>query len=152
MKTKSCTIAENAFAFGPGDEPGERLASLTTYLVDPDVGSVNHFRKTVTYAPLDSSIVQDFVFNDELADQARLSTGTDFEFAAGDTLYVILAHVDETYERYATSVVAAVASNGNPFAQPSPILGNVRGTGGADPLGIFTGYAYVLERVIVPSE
>ena len=145
-------IEANVFEYGPGEEAGERRASLTTYLVDPDPTRVDRFRKTLTYDPLDSAIVQDFVFNDELADQARLSTGTDYEFSAGDTLYVFVTHVDAAYERYAVSLLAAVASNGNPFAQPSPILGNVRGVGGVEPLGIFTGYDYVLERLVVPAE
>ena len=149
---RAVAIEENAVAWGFDGDGLRPRASLTTYLVDPDTTRVNHFRKTLTYAPRDSAAVQDFVFNDELADQARLSTGTDYEFVAGDTLFVFLAHVDAAYERYATSLLTAVASNGNPFAQPSPILGNVRGVGGAEPLGIFAGYDYALEVVVVPPE
>ena len=142
-------ISENVVSWGPPLEGDSVLASLTTYLVDPDPSRVNYFHKVVTHRPIDSTVTQEFAFSDEFADQARLSTGTDFAFERGDTVYVYLAHVDAAYERYAISLLAAVASNGNPFAQPSPILGNVRGIGGADPLGIFTGYAYVRERVVI---
>lgn len=142
-------IDENVVAWGPGRGGDSALASVTTYLVDPDRERVNYFRKTLTHRPDDSTVVQDFAFNDELADQTRLSTGSDYEFPAGDTVYVYLAHVDAAYERYATSLLAAVTSNGNPFAQPSPILGNVEGVDGVKPLGIFTGYDYVRERVVI---
>ena len=142
-------IDENAVAWGQGRDGDSALASLTTYVVDPDPARTNYFHKVVTHRPIDSTVTQEFAFSDDFADQARLSTGTDFAFRRGDTVYVYLAHVDAAYERYAISLLAAVASNGNPFAQPSPILGNVRGVGGADPLGIFTGYAYVRERVVI---
>lgn len=129
---------------------GDTTARIFTYITDPDPtpGIVNRFRRILTYSPLDSTALQDFVFTDELADQAVIPIGTIFFFNPGDTVYLFNAHVDESFDKYLLSVQLAEQSNGNPFSQPSSLIGNVSGS--ANPVGIFTGYAYVTDTLIIP--
>ena len=132
-------------------EPLERdtLARVFTYITDPEPDRVNRFRRLLTYAPVDSSELQDFVFTDEQSDQASIPVGTIYYFDPGDTIYVYNAHVDEAFEKYLLSVQLAEQSNGNPFAQPSSLLTNLRGD--ANATGIFTSYAYDVDTLIIPA-
>jgi len=127
----------------------DTLARIFSYITDPDPATVNRFHRLLSYTPIDSSAEQDFVFSDEFSDQGSIPTGTSFEFAGGDTLYILNAHVDEDFERYLTSVQTAEQANGNPFAQPSSLLGNLSGS--ANPIGIFTTYAHVVDTIYVPE-
>ena len=128
----------------------DTLARIFSYITDPDPqpGSVNRFHRILSYSPLDSTALQDFVFTDELADQPVIPIGTIFYFSPGDTVYLFNTHVDENFDKYLLSVQLAEQSNGNPFAQPSSIISNVSGS--ANPIGIFTGYPYQIDTVIVP--
>ena len=127
----------------------DSLARIFTYITDPDPDRVNRFRRLLTYAPVDSSELQDFVFTDEQSDQPSIPVGTIYYFSPGDTIYIYNAHVDEAFEKYLFSVQLAEQSNGNPFAQPSTLLSNLSGE--ANATGIFTSYAYVVDTVIVPE-
>ncbi len=142
-------IDSNAVVYNdaiPAD--ADTLARIITYFTDPDSSRTNRFRQILTYSPLDSTVEQNLVFTDRFADRDSFGAPSTFEFPAGDTIYVYLAHVDRDYELYFNSVEAGVASNGNPFVQPSAILSNVSGS--ANPIGIFTGYSYVVDTVIIP--
>ncbi len=128
---------------------GDTLARIFSYITDPDPIAVNRFRRILTYNPVDSGALQDFVFTDELSDQAVIPVGTTYYFSPGDTVYAYNAHVDEPYDKYLLSTQLAEQSNGNPFAQPSSLLSNLRGS--SNPVGIFTTYAYVVDTIIVPA-
>jgi hypothetical protein len=59
--------------------------------------------------------------------------GTSYRFYGGDTITATLYHTDRTFYRFRQSVRDARNANGNPFAQPSAVYGNVEGG-----IGIFS--------------
>ena len=139
-------VVEFRDGLGAGDDT---LARIFAYVTDPDPALTNRFHRILTYSPQDSSTLQDFVFTDEFTDQPSIPVGTVYFFEPGDTVYAFTTHVDADFEEYLLSVQLAEASNGNPFAQPSGLLSNVRGS--ADPVGIFTTYAVEVDTVFVPE-
>ncbi len=123
--------------------PNDTLARVLTYFMD-DPGANNYYRRMIHKSSLDSIPLQDFAVDDRFVNNGRFVFGTNYEFAEGDTIFNTLFHIDRAYYDYFDSVQNAAFSNGNPFAQPSPINSNLRGT--ANAIGIFTGLSY--DRVI----
>lgn len=128
------------------ERPGDTLARVLTYVTDPP-GQVNFFRRVLNEARLDSIPEQDFIADDKLIDNNILAFGTGYDFAKGDTIFNTIYHIDKAYFDYLESVFRARASNGNPFAQPSPIISNVSGT--ANAIGIFTFLSYDRKVTII---
>ena len=75
----------------------------------------------------------DNTLEDRLLNGQPFSVGTTYRFSPGDTVTATLYHTDRAYYRFRQSVRDARGANGNPFAQPSAIYGNVQGG-----IGIFT--------------
>ncbi|MBK9335632.1 MAG: DUF4249 domain-containing protein [Lewinellaceae bacterium] len=117
----------------------DTLARVLTYLTD-DMGQENYYRRLLNYGSLDSVPDQDFLANDRIATTNLIAFGTGYELMEGDTVINTLFHITKDYYDFVESVQLAVFGNLNPFAQPSPIKSNVRGT--ANPLGIFTCLVY----------
>ncbi len=117
----------------------DTLARVLTYFSD-DPGKANYYRRMIHKSSLDSIPLQDFATDDRFVDNGRFVFGTNYEFAVGDTIINTLFHIDKAYYDYFDSVQTAFFSNGNPFAQPSPIISNLKGT--ANAIGIFTGLSY----------
>lgn len=131
-------------------ERGDSLARVRTYFTDPDAGRVNRFHHLLTVGQRGRPAERDFVFADEFNAGLTIGTVSFYRFAPRDTVRVVTAHVDAVFERYLTSLQLSLASNGNPFAQASPVIGNLRGTGsGEGALGIFTSYDYNEEAVAI---
>jgi hypothetical protein len=128
-------------------EDGDTLARILTYINDPDPTQENFFRRLLNYGALDSVPDQDFLTSDRLAQTPLIAFGTGYELAEGDTVYNTVLHIEKAYYDYMESVQLAVFGNLNPFAQPSPIKSNVRGSG--NPLGIFTGLMYDRQMTVV---
>ncbi len=82
---------------------------------------------------------------DQLLNGQEFTVGTSFRFWPGDTVTATLYHTERALFRFRQSVRDARGANGNPFAQPSAIYGNVQGG-----IGIFTvlsgSYAQVILR------
>jgi hypothetical protein len=116
----------------------DTLARTLTYFGDPGEGS-NFFRFVLRYSNQDSIPLQDFTLEDRFVDKSFV-LGAAYEFSEGDTLVHTLYHVEESYYRFLESVQRAVFGNGNPFAQPSPLISNLGGDAGA--VGVFTGLHY----------
>ena len=72
-------------------------------------------------------------FEDRLLNGQAFTVGTSYRFDAGDTITSTLYHTDAAFYRFRESVRDARGANGNPFAQPSAIYGNVQGG-----IGIFS--------------
>lgn len=119
--------------------PMDTLARVLTYFKD-DTNQRNYYRRMLHKSSLDSIALQDFVTDDRFTDNGRFVFGTNYDFAEGDTIINTLLHIDETYFDYYESTQNAFFSNGNPFAQPSPINTRLGGTAGA--IGVFTGLSY----------
>lgn len=123
--------------------PNDTLARVLTYFKD-DPQLRNYYRRMLHQSSLDSIPLQDFVVDDRFVENGRFVFGTAYDFAEGDTVINTLFHIEKAYYDYFESVQNAFFSNGNPFAQPSPINSNLGGT--ANAIGIFTGLSY--DRVV----
>ncbi len=117
---------------------GDTLARTLTYFGDPGEGS-DFFRFVLRHANRDSIPLQDFTLDDRFVEKSFV-LGAAYEFAEGDTLVHSLYHLEEPYYRFLESLQRAVFGNGNPFAQPSPLISNLGGDAGA--VGVFTGLQY----------
>lgn len=123
----------------------DSLARVLAYYQDiPEQD--NYFRRILTGGAQDT-VVFDFVFDDSIVDNTLLVAGTGFDYKVGDTMQNVIYHITEDFYNYMISVYASADANGNPFAQPSTILSNVKGEG--DPLGIFTAMNLEAEKVII---
>ncbi|MCC6460622.1 MAG: DUF4249 domain-containing protein [Saprospiraceae bacterium] len=120
-------------------DSGDSLARILTYITD-DTTQENFYRRMLNYSSLDSLPEQDFLASDRISTTNLLAFGTGYDLMPGDTVYNAIFHIQKDYYDYIESVQLAVFGNQNPFAQPSPIKSNVRGT--ANPLGIFTCLVY----------
>ena len=85
--------------------------------------------------------------DDRILTSTKLAFGTGYELSVGDTVYNTVCHITKDYYDYYESVQLAIFGNLNPFAQPSPIKSNVRGS--ANPLGIFTCLVYDRDTTVV---
>ena len=123
----------------------DTLARVLTYFTDdPDVK--NYYRRMFHRSSLDSAAVQDFSVDDRILEGTAVF-GTGYNYAVGDTIISTLFHLSPDYYEFLESLEDAVSSNGNPFAQPSPIISNLRGT--ANAMGIFTGISYDRQAIIL---
>lgn len=125
-------------------------ARVLTYFNDrPDEN--NYYRRTLyAYRAGELETLQDFATDDRIA-EGVIVFGTAYEFAAGDTVLNRIYHLDEAYYRFLASLQLAVAANGNPFGQPSPVVPSVRGTAD-NAIGIFTTLNYAEEQTILEEE
>lgn len=126
-------------------ETQDSLARLLTYFTD-DESQDNWYRRMLHFGTLDT-LEQDFVLDDQFVDNGNIVFGTGYDFAEGDTVISSLFHIEQAYFDYVISVSTAADANGNPFGQPSTIISNVKGEG--DPIGIFTGFSYDRQEVII---
>ncbi len=123
----------------------DTLARVLTYFTD-NPEEDNYYRRMFHRASLDSAAVQDFAVDDRILEGTAVF-GTGYNYAAGDTVVSTLFHISQDYYEFLESLEDAVSSNGNPFAQPSPIISNLEGT--AEALGIFTGISYDRQAIIL---
>jgi hypothetical protein len=124
----------------------DSLARILTYVTD-DRNQENFYRRMLNLASLDSVPDQDFIVTDRFSQTALIVFGTGYDFEIGDTLINTFLHITRDYYDFKESVDLAVFGNLNPFAQPSPIKSNVRGS--ANPLGIFTPLVYDRDTSII---
>ena len=124
---------------------GDTLARALTYFTDPSE-ETNFYRRTFHESTLDSIPLQDFSVDDRIVEDVVVF-GTGFDYEKGDTIISTLYHIDEAYYNFLESLNAAVAGNGNPFAQPSPVASRFEGTG--DAIGVFTCLSYDRKVVII---
>ena len=74
---------------------------------------------------------------DRLFNGQEIVFGTSYRFFPGDTVTATLYHTERAMFRFRQSVRDARGANGNPFAQPSAIYGNVQG--GIGNFGVLSG-------------
>lgn len=116
----------------------DTLARVLTYMTD-DPMVTNYFRRVLHESSLDSIPTWSFPLDDRAVEDI-LIFGSLFDYAVGDTVINTIYSIEEAYFDFLQSLEFAVQSNGNPFAQPSPIVSNLSGT--ANAIGIFTGITY----------
>lgn len=124
----------------------DSLARILTYLTDPS-NETNYYRRLLHKGDLLNPPEQDFTLSDQVAENTLLF-GTGFEYAPGDTLISTVYHLDPAYYDFIRSVQNADRANGNPFAQPSPVISNVESSDDRA-IGIFTGLSFSRETIIV---
>lgn len=120
-------------------------ARLLTYLTDPPEQD-NFYRRMLHLGELNNDPEQDFPASDRIVEDVLLF-GTAFDYEEGDTLVSTIYHIEKAYYDFLESARTARSSNGNPFAQPSPIISNLHGN--ADAIGIFTGLSYDRREIIL---
>ncbi|MCB0583797.1 MAG: DUF4249 domain-containing protein [Phaeodactylibacter sp.] len=126
-------------------EETDTLARVLTYFTD-DPARKNYYRRMFHRSSLDSAAVQDFSVDDRIL-EGTAAFGTGYNYIVGDTVISTLFHIDQAYYEFLESLQDAVSANGNPFAQPSPIISNIEGT--TDAIGIFTGISYDRKAIIL---
>ena len=119
----------------------DTLARVLTYLTDRP-NEDNYYRRMIQHSSLDTIPDQDFTTDDRFVEDV-IVFGTPYDYGRGDTVINTIFHIEKAYFDFLESVQLAIASNGNPFAQPSPIISNVQGP---NAMGIFTGLSY--DRVV----
>lgn len=124
----------------------DSLARILTYITD-DQSQQNFYRRMLHYGSLDSVPEQDFIVNDRFTETALVAFGTGYELKEGDTVFNTIFHLSSDYYDFKESVDLAVSGLLNPFAQPSPIKGNVSGS--ANPVGIFAPLVYDRDTTII---
>jgi len=123
------------------NEEGNALL-LTTFADAP--GTRNFYRYMTHRNRLQDGYDRSFTASDALTDGKRVSYGSAYDYAPGDTLIVSLFHIEEQYYNFLNSVADAKNANGNPFVQPSRIKSSVQGG-----VGIFTNLAYDRKTVVI---
>ena len=83
---------------------------------------------------------------DRLFNGQEIVFGTSYRFFPGDTVTATLYHTERAMFRFRQSVRDARGANGNPFAQPSAIYGNVQGG-----IGIFGVLSGTTAQKILPK-
>ncbi len=116
----------------------DTLGRVLTYFTD-NPNQKNYYRRMLHESSLDSNAVQDFSVDDRILEGVAVF-GTRYNYAEGDTVINTLYHIDKQYYEFLESLEDAVNSNGNPFAQPSPIISGLGGT--ANAVGFFTGLSF----------
>ncbi|MCO6480646.1 MAG: DUF4249 domain-containing protein [Phaeodactylibacter sp.] len=123
----------------------DTLARVLTYFTD-NPEEDNYYRRMFHRSSLDSAALQDFTVDDRILEGTAVF-GTGYDYAVGDTVIATLFHINRSYYEFLESLEDAVSSNGNPFAQPSPIISSLGGT--AEALGIFTGISYDRQAIVL---
>ncbi len=124
----------------------DTLFRTLMYITD-DQTTTDYYRRMLHFSSLDSFPQQDFLPTDRFSTTKTIAFGMGYDLTKGDTVFNTIFHITPEYYDYLESVQLAIASSFNPFAQPSPIKSNVRGT--ANPLGIFTSLVYDRKMTIV---
>ncbi len=127
-------------------DSNDTLARVLTYVTD-DLTQTNYYRRMLNYSTLDSFPRQNFLVTDRISTSEILAFGTGYQLTEGDTVINTFFHITKDYYDFYESIQRAVTGNRNPFAQPSPIIGNVQGT--ANPLGVFTCLVYDRDTTII---
>jgi hypothetical protein len=124
----------------------DSLARILTYIND-DQSQANFYRRLLNYSSLDSVPDQDFIVTDRFSQTALIAFGTGYELKEGDTIFNTIFHITREHYDYYESVQNAVFGNISPFAQPSQIVSNVKGS--ANPIGIFAPLVFDRDTTIV---
>ncbi|GJM31461.1 MAG: hypothetical protein DHS20C18_04620 [Saprospiraceae bacterium] len=125
--------------------PTDTLARVLTYFTDIP-NQDNYYRRMLHESSLDSLPEQDFVVDDRFVEDSYVF-GTNYDFVVGDTIFNTIFHLTKDHYNFLQSVENATNANGNPFAQPSPLISNLEGT--AKATGVFTGLNYVRNRMVI---
>lgn len=130
--TMLAPVAIDSVEYKFNDKTGsERKAYFLTTFRDP--ASPNDYYRVQLHKgdPNKNALVRraevDNSFEDRLLNGKSFTVGTSYRFQAGDTVTSTLYHTEEAFYRFRESVRDARGANGNPFAQPSAIYGNVQG-------------------------
>lgn len=127
------------------EEEKEKARALTYFTDIP--GQTNYYRRMLHEGSLDSLPFQDFTTSDRVVEDVVVF-GTSYAFESGDSIINTLFHISEDYYNFLESVQGAIQANGNPFAQPSPILTNIESD--IDAFGVFTTLTYDRQLTIIP--
>ena len=142
----------------PFQEDNSKVVLMIKITDPPGLGNyIRYFTKTNSHAflPGDNSVFDDQVI-DGTTYQLQVEPGIDRNnrirmdsnfFKKGDTITLKLCNIDRATFKFWSTWEFAYRSIGNPFSQPTKVLGNI--SNGA--LGAFYGYAANYQTLIVPQ-
>ncbi len=102
-----------------------------------DKSTKDQYRLLILKDTIGGSVQNDMLIRDEIFETATIGFNTTYKFNLNDSLYVDLYHLTDEYYTFLKSVSDAKGANGNPFAVPAKVKGNI--TGG---IGIFQALNY----------
>jgi hypothetical protein len=111
--------------------PSGRIGVLAYFTDDPASG--DHYRFRVRKLAEKDTVKVDFFDTDNIFNGKKTYYDTGPSFHHKDTVEVSLYHLTDEYFNYLLTADQASQSNGNPFAVPATITGNIKGG-----TGIFT--------------
>ncbi|MET4107161.1 DUF4249 domain-containing protein [Hymenobacter sp. UYP22] len=142
--TMPATVPIDTVEWKFNDKQGEfRKAYVLTRFRDP-AATTDYYRLQIHKGRLATSPEVDYTPDDRLNNGQEFTLGTSYDFAADDTIFVSLYHLDQPYYRFLQSVQDARSANGNPFGQPAAIKSTVEGG-----IGVFTVLNYQRRRIII---
>ena len=149
--TMLASIPIDSVSYKFNDKTGsERKAYFLTNFRDPpalddcyrlQLHKGNPARGVLLKSPEVDQSLEDRLFNGQ-----EIVFGTSYRFYPGDTVTATLYHTERAMYRFRQSVRDARSANGNPFAQPSAIYGNVQGG-----IGIFGVLSATRAQKILPK-
>ena len=124
----------------------DTLALVLTRFMDPPEVK-NYYRRMFQAGGElgEGEFEQDFTTSDNFVDDDhQVVYGSGFDFVKGDTIISTLYNIDQSYHDFRESIIDAINSNGNPFAQPGIIKSNINGG-----TGVFTGLSFDRKMLII---
>ncbi len=101
-----------------------------------------NFYRFIAFSPGEKETDVDFAPDDGLINGQFTFFGTRFLYNNNDSVDVYLYHLEEAHYDFITTSQAAISANGNPFAAPTIVEGNIEGG-----QGIFAAPGRWIERV-----
>jgi hypothetical protein len=111
---------------------------------DDPLDTRNYYRIQVHRDSLNRNPDVDFTLDDTFSTAGEITLGTGYNYRKGDSLYVTLYHLEESYYNFLESVEDAARANGNPFAQPAQIKSAVQGG-----IGVFATLVYDRKKIMI---
>ena len=114
----------------------DTTAYCAAWVQDPP-GQANFYRIVVNADSANGGAATDYSTEDNFRNGQSAPIRTGYTVALGDTVFLRLFSIEQSYYQFLESVQAAQRNNGNPFAQPNALRSTVQGG-----LGVFTAMVY----------
>jgi hypothetical protein len=97
----------------------------------------DYYRFLISKDSISNELSLAFAYQDNFRDGTQSPIRSGYIANEGDSLFIRLYHIEQSYFDFLNSVRAAQNSNGNPFAQPASLKSTVMGG-----MGVFTSLVY----------
>ncbi len=114
----------------------DTTAYCAAWINDPP-GKANFYRIVVNADSANGGAATDYSTEDNFRNGQSAPIRTGYTVVVGDSVFLRLFSIEQSYYQFLESVQAAQRNNGNPFAQPNALRSTVQGG-----LGVFTALVY----------